>query len=1082
MFKNISIVLFFSLSFSSFSQEQGKPYITNYTPKDYKAATQNWAIVQDNRGVMYFANNTCVIEYDGKEWRNIPVSNNSIVRSLAADSNGTIYVGAVGEFGFLLPDEKGNLNYKSLSSELDSTDRSFADVWQTFANKEFVFFGTQQVLYIYHKQSGKISTVKAGENNFHVFFMVHQKLYVRKWNEGLMQLENQQFELVKGGEKFSEERIYVMLPYKENKILMGTRSKGLFIFSPSSDLRTNPELFIKLESDADEFLLQNQLYHGAMLENDAYALATIRGGVIIIGKDGKTKAILNKQTDLQDDFVFFVCPDNQSGLWVALNTGISRVEINSPISLWGESSGLKGEIESIIRHKNILYIATSRGVYYLTGGKFQPVSGIESQSWDLIQFDTGLDKKLLVATSSGVYEINLNKSVLINELVSGKLLQSKVDRNKLYVGLFDGLMEMFYESGKWISKERIQNLNDDVQSLEEDKNGNLWISTRNQGIARFKDGKVKYYDPVSGVTLLRGIRIFKLNNQELLFATEKGVYVYDQQKDKFNYHPINETLVKTDNPAIWQLAKDKAENLLLNIFTETNNWIELAVKEKNGYRRDTIGFKRLPSMTIQALLSEEDQFWIGGTEGLFQYKKSLQKNYLLPFNALIRKVSSTNDSILFYGTYFSNEISSNGVDKYMTTWQSDSLIPELDYAQNSLNFNFSAPYFDGNVSILYSYFLEGYDNKWSAWDISNKKEYTNLPEGTYRFKVRAKNIYGVISNSAEYQYIILPPWYRTFWAFFGYLILFATLIYILVQLSVRSLKKSKIKLELTVKERTAEITNQNIELHHQKAEIEHQKKEITDSINYAERIQRSILPPIKQIQSFFPDSFVLFKPKDIVSGDFYSFFKVENPKNNETKFLIAAADCTGHGVPGAFMSVVGSEKISAAVKTSDDPGKILQLLNKSIKIALRQSDNADSTRDGMDIALCGINLEGKKMYFSGANRPLWLIRKENKEWNLTEYKPTKSAIGGLTDEKQEFETLEIDIKKDDRIYLSSDGYADQFGGEKGKKMMTKNFKEKLLSIQERSMKEQEQILEHYFVDWKSSLEQVDDVLVIALKI
>ena len=217
----------------------------------------------------------------------------------------------------------------------------------------------------------------------------------------------------------------------------------------------------------------------------------------------------------------------------------------------------------------------------------------------------------------------------------------------------------------------------------------------------------------------------------------------------------------------------------------------------------------------------------------------------------------------------------------------------------------------------------------------------------------------------------------------------------------------------------------------------------------------------------------MFKPKDIVSGDFYWFI------NNEDGYLIAAADCTGHGVPGAFMSVLSSEKLSLAAQQSSHVSEILQKANVGIKKSLRQSDSQDSTRDGMDVSLCAFNKDLSQLEYAGANRPLWIIRKDQLE--IEEIKATKVAIGGLTEDTQEFVKHTIDLQKGDSVYLFSDGYADQFSPQ-DKKLMTRKFKEIILSIQNKTMEEQKEYLGSFIDEWKGNMEQTDDILVIGVRV
>jgi serine phosphatase RsbU (regulator of sigma subunit) len=280
------------------------------------------------------------------------------------------------------------------------------------------------------------------------------------------------------------------------------------------------------------------------------------------------------------------------------------------------------------------------------------------------------------------------------------------------------------------------------------------------------------------------------------------------------------------------------------------------------------------------------------------------------------------------------------------------------------------------------------------------------------------------------------------------------------------LETQKDVLEIQVEERTHEIVEQ-------KKLIEEKNKDITDSINYAKRIQEAILPETNSLINLFPDSFILFKPKDIVSGDFYWFAEHQGKK------IIAVADCTGHGVPGALMSMIGSNILNKLVIENGitQPDQILNMLNEEIRTALKQKENGSETRDGMDISLISIN--GNTLEYAGAHRPVWLIR--NNE--LEETKADKFAIGGIQQEQKRVFTKHIlNLQKNDTLYLSSDGFADQFGGESGKKLMTKNFKELLLKIQNKSMMAQQDFLKTTIENWKGSREQIDDILVIGIKI
>jgi serine phosphatase RsbU (regulator of sigma subunit)/Tfp pilus assembly protein PilF len=269
------------------------------------------------------------------------------------------------------------------------------------------------------------------------------------------------------------------------------------------------------------------------------------------------------------------------------------------------------------------------------------------------------------------------------------------------------------------------------------------------------------------------------------------------------------------------------------------------------------------------------------------------------------------------------------------------------------------------------------------------------------------------------------------------------------------------------------LKERNLEIQKQKAIIEQKSLDISDSINYAKKIQDTVIPDTAPFLSAYADSFVLYRPRNIVSGDFY-WYALSDKKNH-----IAVADCTGHGVPGAFMSMIGIDKMHHAVVESgiSQPSKALGAVNRGLKLALRQSDDIEGMRDGMDIALIAIDHKTNTLEYAGANRPLWIIR--NNE--LIEMNPSKVSLGGFTATAHEFSQMEFQLEKNDCIYLFTDGYADQFGGPKGKKMMTKKFREILISVCDKPLAEQKIHLEQQFDLWKGALEQVDDVCVIGIR-
>jgi len=362
--------------------------------------------------------------------------------------------------------------------------------------------------------------------------------------------------------------------------------------------------------------------------------------------------------------------------------------------------------------------------------------------------------------------------------------------------------------------------------------------------------------------------------------------------------------------------------------------------------------------------------------------------------------------------------------------------------------------------------LEPLEKEWSPPFSKNEVDYPVLPPGKYTLNVRACNNDGIWSDVPTiFNFIIKPPFWLTWWGITLEILLGLLMVYFYIQYKEAALLKEKKVLEKKVKERT-------IEIQEQKEIVEQKNKDITDSINYAKNIQEAILPHIIDIESKFPESFILFKPRDIVSGDFYWLAN----KNEFT--YIAVADCTGHGVPGAFMSMLGIALLNEIINMNEEVqvGNILDKLRENVINSLHQTGESGKSKDGMDITLCMINWKEKQVHMAGANNPLYLLR--NNE--VVEIKGDKMPIG-YSVRMDNFTDNVINIKYDDCIYLFSDGYADQFGGPNGKKFKYSQLKELLIKINELPMKEQKTILEKTIEDWKKDSFQVDDIIMLGIK-
>jgi PAS domain S-box-containing protein len=794
-------------------KETGLPFVQNFSAKEYNAHQQNWAIVQDKRGVMYFGNLPGVLEYDGVLWRVIPIPNKSVVRSLAIDSTGCIYVGAHGELGYLAADSIGEMRYNSLLDRIRPENQKFNNVWKVHATPKGVFFRTNTHVFLW---SNDMMRVWKPSTEFHRSFWVHDTFYVREWDVGLMQLVDDSLQLAPGGSTFAVQRVDVMLPFDDDKILLGTRTEGLFLYDDAFTQR--------FDTEADSFLKDNHLYDGVILPNGMFALATLRGGVIVIDLQGHCLMRLDKSSGLQDNTVWSVSTDRQGALWLALNKGLARVETPSALSLYKEKLGIEGSVESIQRQGVQLYAATGLGVYYLqssseagTPPSFQPITGIATQAWSLLS--TG--KTLLAATSNGVYSIEGNRAIQVTDLLSFSLFNSKRDSNRVYVGLVDGLGMLQFANGKWSFIGRLPGITEEVRSIAEDEAGDLWLGSQFQGVLKVQSPPLEFLHDTQeqAIEIERygqqsdlpdgEVNVY-LINRRIVFGTERGLKQFNPQKRSF---VPDTTLGKTFADSlysVWRIAEDKRGDVWI-AGGRAKVIISALSRQSNGtYRLMHTPLRRMADFghvwAIYPDRARSNVVWLGGDEGIVRYDSDFYKDTLVNYQALVRRVEVNGDSLIFGGT----SVKSNR--------EASTSYPILAYTDNALRFEFAAPSYDDQAANQFQYFLEGFDKAWSDWTKSTAKEYTNLPAGQYIFRIRAKNIHGTISSEDKFGFEILEPWYWSWWAYATYLVLFVATVYVVDRVQRSRLIKQEIA---KAKLREAEIINQkNVELNEKNEQLE----------------------------------------------------------------------------------------------------------------------------------------------------------------------------------------------------------------------------------------------------------------------
>lgn len=678
--------------------------------------------------------------------------------------------------------------------------------------------------------------------------------------------------------------------------------------------------------------------------------------------------------------------------------------------------------------------------------------------------------------------------------------------------------------------------NECAMHIYEDNKSNLWVATLYQlELLNKKTGNfTSYVIPGSGLDNIV-CAIHEDNEGDLWIGTYLGLHFLDPAtKERVRYVHDKEDTSSLSNDKIYTIFEDSKNRMWVG----TSDGLNLFNKKEKRFQvfRTDDG---LPSNAIYAILEDkEGYFWISTGNGICRYNPDTKesKTYTVSdglqgnefkqhaflklktremlfggakgFNMFdpekIQKNPNVPPVVLTGFKIFNKSLPAGTPGTPFEKHISQSKELNLSYKESVLSFEFAALNYISPEKNEYAYILEPFEKEWNYTGHVNTATYTNLDPGTYTFRVKASNNDGTWNEKGtSLSLIITPPFWQTFWFRAFVLIGLAAILITIFKVRVRIIEKQKKVLEEEVVKRTQELSNANTELHQQKETLSQQTEKLThqtlnlntayneikrqgeileavyndtkDNIRAAQVIQNTILPSLSDIKQYLPEIFILNKPKDVVSGDFYWFHEKEDC------FMVAAIDCTGHGVSGAFMSIIGHNLLNHVVDSTTTfvASDILNRLNDAVIKQLHQDDREKESNEGMVISLCIFDKKKTRVQFSGANSPLYIVR----QGVLEQVKPDKSSIGkSVSRKKKEFTNHVIDLQKGDMFYMFSDGYADQTGGPEGDKFMYSQFRELLLKISGLDMKTQEDLLDSTLKNWQGETEQLDDVLVIGFKI
>ncbi|MFQ5641331.1 MAG: histidine kinase dimerization/phospho-acceptor domain-containing protein, partial [bacterium] len=797
-------------------QNRGRPplyFVKNFSFKEYGAAPQNWGITQDKNGLMYFANNEGLLEFDGSSWRLLKPLKNATIFSVAIDSAGYLYVGGYDEFGYFPPGYRDEAHFVALHDSLPPQHPIINRVHQILPSSQGVYFlaGFRQ-MFRWADGRLKIWESKAG---FRRCFLINNEFYTSQRDKGLMRMTSDSLTVIPGSEIFSGSKIRVMLPYHNHTILIGAPQKGLFLYSDG--------IFTPFPTEADYFLKDFRGFNGVRLPNGHFVFGrdatgiTAKGGAVVIDKQGILLNAFNQETGLLSDDIWFLNVDHQGGLWLALQNGLARIETLGPFSVYARREGLIGRVQAIHRHQGILYVGTTAGLFYLSetgngkAARLEPVVNTPPICRDLISI--GQD---LLAVSWNINLIRNNKAsrAFLSSPRINVLQASKLDPNTVYLGGQSQLYTAKKVRGQWANATGLGRMTVEIVTMAQEKNGTLWLGTQGQGLIRYQ-GQGLISADTSEIQITRfqtahglpvgAVHAFSFNDR-VLFGTTKGLHRFEAAWNKFVPDSTFGPMLTDSTFRINQFKQDNAGRVWI-IGGAKHAGIHMGIPQIDGsYIWVKTPFQRLQDVYFNDVVypDVDGAVWFGSGESIIRYDPNVSKNAPPDYSALIRKITVIpGDSAIFRGTTNAGKHS----------------MP-IPFSNNSLRFQYAAPSYDDISANQYQVILKGYDDDWLGWTTDTKKEYTNLSAGNYRFIVRAKNVYGHISSEAVYAFEILAPWYQTGWAYLLYVLFASGIIALIVQARVRHLERKTKKLEAVIADRTAEIVNQKNKIEDQAVKLQ----------------------------------------------------------------------------------------------------------------------------------------------------------------------------------------------------------------------------------------------------------------------
>ncbi|MBB6459313.1 ligand-binding sensor domain-containing protein [Flammeovirga kamogawensis] len=704
------------------------PKIRNFQKNEYKALPQSWAIVQDNKGIIYFGNNDGLLQFDGENWTIYPLPNKSIVRSILF-KNDTIYVGGQGEIGYFSLKGDNTLIYHSLSNQLHKID--FEDVWNIVEDKDGgVVFHSQQNDYQY---KGNVLTKIPHHEGEYLFRVKH--LLISSEDHLLKEFN---FDVP----------IRSIQVNSDGHFLLFSRDKGIYLY--------NHKEIKKWHNKTLQVIQKAGIYSVIPLSTSGnvkhYAIGSVKNGVFIINENGKIVSHYNKENGLANNTVLAMYQDRDNELWCGLDNGISKIDLFSPVSYYSDNINFNPSVYSAQFYKSNYYIGTNQGVFKRSkkGINHSKVKGIEEQIWKIFIWN----EQLYVAHNHGL-------SILKNDIFQPIFTLEGVWDGQILLSNTNYLLIGTYKGFRLVDKKH--NVSDIIEGLDvtarifvQLDNHEIWMSHGYKGVYKCilsQDQKsfstVEFYNSSNGLPSSIFNNVFKVKD-ELFVGALHGIFTYNNDRNKFEITNDINGINSTDTTHIKYLKMDNSERLwmLSNLnFTISNNEDNLVLNNFIG--NFVAGFEFVKEQS-------KNEFIIGLEEGYAVLSIDSYKKPILPLETLISTIQVGDKT------------------EHLRTSSKERRTTKIPFDKNQITFNFTNPYYKNLDYNQYRYYLKGFEKDWSEWSTKNAKTYSFLNEGKYSFLVQSRNVNNALSNITTYSFEITPPWYRSTFAYILYLIAFVS--------------------------------------------------------------------------------------------------------------------------------------------------------------------------------------------------------------------------------------------------------------------------------------------------------------------